>query len=69
VVVAPLIAENTFMPQSRLTPIIPVLGQSYILSIPEMFTIEKRRLGPVVANVDSLSQRIIGALDLLFTGV
>jgi hypothetical protein len=68
-VVAPLIPEGSFTPQGRLTPMISVLGASHILSTTELFTIERRRLGPVVANVDSLHQRIIGAIDLLFTGV
>lgn len=68
-VVAPLIPSASFVPQGRLTPSIAVLGEIHILSITELFTIERRRLGPVVTNVDSLHQQVIGAIDLLFTGV
>jgi toxin CcdB len=68
-IVAPLVREGTFAPQGRLTPAILVLGENHLLSIGELFTIERKRLGPVVTNVDSLHQRIIGAIDLLFTGI
>ena len=68
-VVAPLIPQGSFTPQGRLTPIIEVLGGSHILSITELFTVDRRRLGPVVMNADSLHHRIIAAIDLLFTGV
>jgi toxin CcdB len=68
-VVAPLIPEGSFTPQGRLTPTISVLGENHMLSTTELFTVERRRLGPVVTSADSLQQLIIGALDLLFTGV
>src|SRR5258707_243750 len=68
-VVAPLVREGTFTPQRRLTPATLVLGENYLLSIAELFTIARKRLGPVVTNVDSLHQRIIGAIALLSPGV
>ena len=37
-VVAPLLSEEHFIAQGRLTPTIAVLGQNYILSITELFS-------------------------------
>jgi len=68
-IVAPLLSEEHFVTQGRLTPTVLVLGQNYLVSVAELFAIERKRLRPVVANVDSLRRQIIGAIDLLFTGV
>lgn len=68
-VVAPLLSKVDFSSHPRLTPLIPVNGVGLHFSAPEIFAIERNRLGPVVVNVDAFRHRIVAALDLLFTGV
>jgi hypothetical protein len=68
-IVAPLLSKVDFSSHPRLTPLIPVEGASFYFSTPEIFAIERHRLGPIVANVDTFRHRIVAALDLLFTGV
>jgi hypothetical protein len=68
-IVAPLLSKVDFSSHQRLTPLIPVQGASFYFSAPEIFAMERHRLGPVVANVEPFRHRIVAALDLLFTGV
>jgi toxin CcdB len=68
VVVAPLepAAAGTFA--DRLNPHIDVEGQNYALIAQEIVTIRKSVLGSVRGSGASARDRIIAALDLLFTG-
>lgn len=68
-VVAPLVSDLLFKAHPRLTPGIAILGTRYFLSMPELFSIERRLLGPSVQNIAAFRHLIVGAIDLLFTGV
>ena len=68
-VVAPLVRSEILGSTARLHPTMTVQDIVCTLSISELFAIEPRRLGEVVANIEDVRHRIIAALDLLFTGI
>ena len=68
-VVAPLVKPEFLGSLGRLHPRINVLDQPYTLSVSELFAIEESRLGPAVGNIGRYRDRIIAAIDVLFTGV
>lgn len=70
-VVVPLLAKQA---SSRyivngLMPVLEIKGKPYIALTPQMAGIPRRELGPCVGNLRHARTEIIGALDLLFTGV
>ena len=52
-----------------LTPNITVAGKEYLMVTPQLAGISLRELGAIVDTVPSERAKIIGALDLLITGV
>lgn len=66
--VAPLIVASQIQPVERLNPEFAVRGQRYCLAILEMASFRRGLLGNTVANLDSERDKIIAALDLVFTG-
>ncbi|PWT87167.1 MAG: plasmid maintenance protein CcdB [Proteobacteria bacterium] len=69
VVVAPLepAASGTFA--DRLNPGVTVDGRSFVLIAQELVTVRKNALGSRQASIASERDKIIAALDLLFTGI
>ena len=67
-VVAPLepAASGTFA--DRLNPQVEVDGQAFVLITQEIVTVRKSVLGTTHASIAKERDRIIGALDMLFTG-
>jgi toxin CcdB len=65
---APLLSTN-MKQQSRLHPLLSVAGQTVLLDPTDLITMNLRYLGEPVANLESESFRIIGAIDLVLTGV
>jgi toxin CcdB len=53
----------------KLTPKFPVAGKEYVMVTPQLASISVRELGAIVDTVSSERARIIGALDLLITGI
>ena len=68
-VCAPLIVEGALAFERRLNPILPIKGHNYYLSPTELVTLPVRLLGKPVANLENHRDRIIAALDLVFTGI
>jgi hypothetical protein len=68
-VVAPLVVANAIRPEPRLNPQILVLGKPFHLSPTEIFTISVKSLRDHVSNVEADRDRIVAALDLVFTGI
>ena len=68
VVVAPLepAAADTFA--DRLNPQVEVDGHAFVLIAQELVTVRKSALGQVRATLASDRDKIIAALDMLFTG-
>lgn len=67
-IVAPLLRAGTVDRIQVLMPEVTVGETDYVISIPELFAIEQRRLGPVEANLAAHRDAVVRALDLVFTG-
>jgi toxin CcdB len=70
-VVVPLIpaAPAKARAMETLTPKLPVAGKEYVMVTPQLAGISVRELGAIVDIVSSERAKIIGALDLLITGI
>jgi toxin CcdB len=68
VVVAPLEAANSGKFADRLNPRVEVDGMSFVIIAQELVTVRKSLLGGVRGSIADARDRIIAALDLLFTG-
>jgi hypothetical protein len=64
--VAPLVPRE---PTSRLQPRFSIQDESFALMVTDLAAFPRRLLGQPEINVEGERHRIIGALDLLFTGV
>lgn len=69
VVVAPVYHWAEFRPISTLTPVVEIEGERLSIAIPELSLVPRSFVGPAIANAEHRRDRIIAALDLLFTGV
>jgi toxin CcdB len=69
-IVVPLVAraQGASRPLTRLTPIMAVRGEPYILLFPLMASIPKASLGELVESLATQRATLIAALDLLITG-
>jgi toxin CcdB len=63
---APKLAKR---PMDRLTPIVEVDGDEYILLTPQLAGIQSTELGPSVASLAEQRQTVVAAIDFLMTGV
>ena len=68
VVVAPLEPAGTGTFADRLNPQLEIDSQPFVLIAQELVTVRKSALGPARASAVAERDRIIAALDLLFTG-
>ena len=56
-------------PAERLNPKLLVEGRTLVMLTPELAGVPRSALGPRVANLSSARTEIVGALDILFTGI
>ncbi|HXC55330.1 MAG TPA: CcdB family protein [Rhizomicrobium sp.] len=68
-VVVPLVTEGAIHMLPRLNPSLTVLGQRLHLSPTEPFALALRYLRKPVAHLSLERDRIVAALDLVFTGI
>ena len=69
-VVVPLIAESAApKPARSLNPVFVVGGERYVLMTQLLSAVEVRELGDTVGSLASEGETVMGALDLLLTGV
>lgn len=69
-VVAPLIPEGKAPPPARhLNPVFELDGERFVLMAQMLSAVEVRELGDLVGSLDGGSERVLGALDFLVTGV
>lgn len=68
VVVAPLEPAGADTFADRLNPRLDVENEPFVLIAQELVTIRKSALGPSCASLAAERDRIIAALDVLFTG-
>jgi toxin CcdB len=69
-IVVPLIARARApaRPLTRLTPVMSVRGEAYVLMFPLMASVPKTSLGEIVESLAAQRATLIAALDLLITG-
>ena len=68
-VCVPLIAERFLKPLGRLNPRFVVLDKSCYFHPTEMLTLPIRALQNPIANLEADRDRLIAAIDLVFTGI
>ena len=68
-VAAPLRRRGTTPEIARLTPLLSGTGETLVLSMTEVVSLPAKALSPAVANLSADRERIIAALDMLFTGI
>ena len=68
IVVAPLEPKGSGTFADRLNPEVEVDGQAYVLITQEIVTVRKNVLGASRASIAKDRDKVIAALDLLFTG-
>jgi toxin CcdB len=68
-VVAPLVARAELAGAQRLNPIVVVDGAEFWLATHELFAVDRRMLREQIAMLEPQRDKIIAALDLLFTGI
>ena len=69
VVVAPLRRIGTTPVFDRLTPVLEVKGEKFVLALTEIVHLPAKLLGAPLASLAGERDRIIAALDMLFTGI
>jgi toxin CcdB len=68
-VVVPLVSRARYaLPATRLTPIVKVRDDEYVVLVPLIATVPKSALGPLVASLSPQRATLIAAFDLLVTG-
>lgn len=65
----PLIDERFIRPEGRLNPRVNVSGRDLYFHPLEVMTLPVRLLRVPVANLEEYRYQLIGALDLVFTGI
>ena len=68
IVVAPLEPKGSGTFADRLNPEVEVDGQAFVLITQEIVTVRKNVLGESRASIAKDRDKVIAALDLLFTG-
>jgi len=68
IVVAPLEPKGSGTFADRLNPEVEVDGQAFVLITQEIVTVRKNVLGASRSSIAKDRDRVIAALDLLFTG-
>lgn len=68
-IVAPLADTSKLKAFERLTPEVSVLGKKLMIVTQELGAFPAQAVKQVVANLGNERYNIIGALDLLFTGI
>jgi toxin CcdB len=68
-VVAPLVSVRSMKFFEKLLPRVSVTGRQFVIAIPDMAAIPTSQVGVAIANLESDRERIIAALDLVFTGI
>jgi len=69
-VVIPLAPQTSkSQKMDKLTPVVEVDGKHYVAVTPQLSSIAKKELGPIVADLAAERVDFISALDFLLTGI
>jgi toxin CcdB len=66
--VAPLVKRDKMTGAQRLTPLVTIADQEFWLATHELFALDRRMLNDKIASLSDYRDKIIAALDMLFTG-
>lgn len=70
-VVIPLVKADEYanMKLTRLTPMVEVGGETFILMTHQLAAIDRRSLGKVVADLSSQRSEVVASMDFLISGI
>ncbi|MBV9991002.1 MAG: CcdB family protein [Alphaproteobacteria bacterium] len=68
-IVVPLVVVSAIRPQLRLNPTVTVQRTTLYFSPTEMFSLSHRMLRDSVANLEADRDKLLAAIDLVFTGI
>ena len=68
-ILAPLLSGKAQKEETRLHPGFRIGGKAVYLDPADLVTLPVKRLGKTIANLESARDKIIAALDLVFTGI
>jgi toxin CcdB len=68
-VVVPLVPKNEIRPIVRLNPLITLDGKEFYFHPVELAHIPREMLRDQVTNLESERDRLVAAIDLVFTGI
>lgn len=68
-IIVPLVLASAVRPQPRLNPAVTVEGTALYFSPTEMFSLSYNFLRTKVANLEADRDKLIAAIDLVFTGI
>ncbi len=68
-VVAPLVGPKKIQFLERLLPEVTLNGSRYVIAVPDLAAMPTAQLTSPVGNLEEYRDHIIGALDLVFTGI
>lgn len=69
-VVAPLalVSRHSQSAMTRLTPVIAILGDDYLMQTMQLSAIARKQLGVAVGDASANSHEIVAAIDFLISG-
>jgi toxin CcdB len=68
-IVAPLVAPKTLPGFERLMPVVSVENETFVVDITNVGVFPLKLIPEPIANLESERYRIVGAIDLIFTGI
>jgi toxin CcdB len=68
-VIVPLVPKNEIKPVSRLNPVVAIEGKEFYFHPVELAHIPTELLREHVANLDADRDRLVAAIDIVFTGI
>jgi toxin CcdB len=68
-IVAPLIALKTVPGFERLMPLVSVKNKNLVIDVTNVGVFPVKLIPKPIANLEAERYRIVGALDLIFTGI
>jgi hypothetical protein len=68
-IVAPLVAPKTLPGFERLMPVVSVKNKNFVVDITNVGVFPLKLIPKPIVNLEAERYRIVGALDLIFTGI
>lgn len=69
VIPAAKVPALTKAPIERLTPVVSIQSEQFVLLTPQLAGVSRSSLGAFVTNIREYRDEVLSALDMLFTGI